>query len=66
MASTQPILIKRYAGRRFYDTAAAGYITLEAIADLAREQHHLIIRDAETGEDITSATLFKIKNGGGI
>ena len=57
MARTQPIPIKQYGGRRLYDTEAGRYVTLEAIADLVNEQHAVIVRDAKTGEDITSAIL---------
>ena len=37
MAQTQPILIKQY-GARLYDTEAARYVTLEAIADWVRNR----------------------------
>ena len=60
MAQTQPILIKQCGGRRLYDTEAARYVTLEAIADLVRERRAVVVQDAKTGEDITSAMLAQI------
>ncbi len=62
MAQTQPILSKQY-GRRLYDTEAARYVTLEAIADLVRRRHPVIVHDAKTGADITSEMLTQIVRG---
>ena len=36
--ATATVLIKRYDGRRLYDTEAGRYVTLESIADLVRER----------------------------
>lgn len=61
---TQPILIKQYAGGRLYDTAGASYVSLENIAGLLRSRRTVIVQDAKTGEDITSATLTRLIAGG--
>lgn len=58
--AAQPILIKQYYGTRLYDTEAGRYVTLETIADLVRGRRPVIVRDARTGSDITSATLARI------
>ena len=58
--AAQPILIKCYAGRRLYDTEASRYVTLGTIADLVRDRQTVIVRDAVSGEDITSAMLEQI------
>ena len=63
--ATQPILIKRYDGTRLYDTEAGRYVTLETIADLVRDRRTVVVHDAKTGEDITSATLAQIMLGNG-
>jgi polyhydroxyalkanoate synthesis regulator protein len=55
--AAHPVLIKRYAGRRFYDTELGRYVSIDDIAELARGRQTVIVRDAETGEDITSAVL---------
>lgn len=60
MAQTRPILIKRYDGRRLYDTGLGRYVSVETIADLVRDRRTVIVRDAKTGEDITSAMLARI------
>ena len=62
MAQTQPIVIKQYA-RRLYDTEAARYVTLEAVADLVRGRRPVIVQDAKTGVDITSEMLAQIVRG---
>jgi polyhydroxyalkanoate synthesis repressor PhaR len=56
-----PILIKQYGGGRLYDTDAGRYVTIDALADLMRDGHALVIRDARSGEDITSATLKQLR-----
>lgn len=58
--ATPAILIKRYGGRRLYDTHAGRYVTLEGIADLVRGERRVIVQDAKTGEDITPAVLGEI------
>lgn len=62
--AVQPILIKRYDGRRLYDTEAGRYVTLETIADLLRDRHTVIVQDARTGADITSAIVTEITEAG--
>lgn len=55
-----PILIKRYANRKLYNTATSRYITLRGIAELLENNEELKVVDNETGEDITSVTLSQI------
>jgi polyhydroxyalkanoate synthesis repressor PhaR len=61
--AAQTILIKRYDGRRLYDTEAARYVTLEAIADLVRGPRPVVVQDAKTGADVTSEMLAQIIRG---
>jgi len=50
-----PMLIKRYAGRRLYNTPTLAYVSPDDLADMALEGTRFIVRDADTGEDITPA-----------
>jgi len=55
-----PILIKRYANRKLYNTKTSRYITLKGIAELLDEGDEVRVIDNETGEDITSVALSQI------
>jgi polyhydroxyalkanoate synthesis repressor PhaR len=57
-----PIVIKRYANRRLYDTGTAAYVTLDDLAGRVRLGEGFIVRDAGTGEDITRSTLTLISS----
>ncbi len=63
-----PIIIKKYANRRLYNTHSSKYITLDFIAELIREGQEFSVVDAKTGEDITHNVLTQIvveeENGG--
>ncbi len=59
-ASAPPIVIKKYANRRLYNTATSGYVTLDSLAQMVREQVDFVVYDARTGEDITRAVLTQI------
>lgn len=54
------IVIKKYPNRRLYDTTASKYINLEDIAKFVREGRDVQVLDAQTGEDVTRATLTQI------
>lgn len=58
--STGPIIIKKYANRRLYDTSTSSYVTLEHLSDLVREGQDFEVRDAKTGEDLTRQVLTQI------
>ena len=55
-----PILIKRYANRKLYNTQSSRYITLKGIAGLLEDGEEVRVIDNETGEDITSVALSQI------
>jgi polyhydroxyalkanoate synthesis repressor PhaR len=59
-SSADTILIKRYAGRRLYDTAGLTYVTLDDLADLVLKRQRFVVRDAETGNDITREILDRL------
>lgn len=55
-----PIIIKKYANRRLYNTAKSSYVTLEHLAEMVREGKDFVVRDAKSGEDITRSVLTQI------
>jgi polyhydroxyalkanoate synthesis repressor PhaR len=55
-----PILIKRYANRKLYNTDSSRYITLKGIAELLEDGKEVRVIDNESGEDITSVALSQI------
>jgi polyhydroxyalkanoate synthesis repressor PhaR len=56
----QPIIIKKYANRRLYNTGASAYVTLEDLAELVKSGDDFVVFDAKTGEDITRSVLAQI------
>jgi len=54
------VLIKKYGNRRLYDTGDSRYVTLDELAAKIRTGTDLRIVDAQTGEDLTQATLTQI------
>ena len=59
-AQSEPVIIKKYANRRLYNTAASQYVTLEHLSDMVREGVDFIVQDAKTGDDITRSVLTQI------
>lgn len=61
MAEDQkPLLIKRYASRRLYNTETSDYVTLEDIAGFIRSGREVQIVDLKTGDDLTRQYLLQI------
>ncbi|PJI91220.1 polyhydroxyalkanoate synthesis repressor PhaR [Yoonia maricola] len=61
MADTnKPLLIKRYASRRLYNTETSDYVTLEDIAIFIREGREVQIVDLKSGDDLTRQYLLQI------
>lgn len=61
MANTsQPLLIKRYASRRLYNTETSDYVTLEDIATFIRDRREVQIVDLKSGDDLTRQYLLQI------
>jgi polyhydroxyalkanoate synthesis repressor PhaR len=55
-----PVIIKKYANRRLYNTAASTYVTLDHLSEMVREGVDFIVLDAKTGDDITRSVLTQI------
>lgn len=59
-APAEPLLIKRYASRRLYNTETSDYITLDEIAHVIREGREVRIVDLRSGDDLTRQYLLQI------
>ena len=61
MAETaKPLLIKRYASRRLYNTETSDYVTLEDISGFIRAGREVQIVDLKSGDDLTRQYLLQI------
>jgi polyhydroxyalkanoate synthesis repressor PhaR len=61
MADTaKPLLIKRYASRRLYNTETSDYVTLEDIGTFIRAGREVQIIDLKSGDDLTRQYLLQI------
>ncbi len=58
--SEEPIIIKKYANRRLYDTSASKYVTLDHLSELVRDGKDFKVLDAKSGEDLTRSVLAQI------
>ncbi|MFT7595730.1 MAG: polyhydroxyalkanoate synthesis repressor PhaR [Paracoccaceae bacterium] len=56
----KPLLIKRYASRRLYNTETSDYVTLEDIAGFIRAGREVQIVDLKSGDDLTRQYLLQI------
>ena len=59
-AASKPVVVKKYANRRLYNTATSSYVTLEDLAKMIKEGGDFIVHDAKTNEDITRSVLTQI------
>ena len=64
-----PVVIKKYANRRLYNTASSSYVTLDHLAEMVRDGVDFVVYDAKTNEDLTRSVLTQIifdeENSGG-
>ncbi len=58
--TTPPIIIKKYANRRLYDTDSSSYITLDHLSAMTRAGREFKVVDAKSGDDITHNVLTQI------
>src|SRR6185503_17406767 len=59
-AKDDPIVIKKYANRRLYNTGTSTYVTLEDLADMVKRGEDFTVQDAKSGDDITHPVLTQI------
>ena len=56
----QPVVVKKYANRRLYNTESSSYVTLEDLAAMIRAGRDFVVYDAKSGDDITRSVLTQI------
>jgi polyhydroxyalkanoate synthesis repressor PhaR len=56
----EPVVIKKYANRRLYNTETSTYVTLEDLAAMVRSDRDFVVYDAKTGDELTHAVLTQI------
>lgn len=56
----RPVIIKKYANRRLYNTDTSTYVTLDDLAEMVRAERDFVVYDAKTGDDLTHAVLTQI------
>jgi polyhydroxyalkanoate synthesis repressor PhaR len=57
---TPPVLVKKYANRRLYNTDTSTYITLDELYQMVKDDVDFVVQDAKTGEDLTQQVLTQI------
>ena len=55
----EPVVIKKYANRRLYNTASSNYVTLEHLCQMVKDDAEFVVLDAK-GNDITRSVLTQI------
>jgi polyhydroxyalkanoate synthesis repressor PhaR len=59
-AKDDPVVIKKYANRRLYNTGTSTYVTLEDLAEMVKKGEDFTVQDAKSGADITHPVLTQI------
>ena len=59
-AEKPPVVVKKYANRRLYNTESSSYITLDNLAEMVRQGRDFVVYDARSGDDITRSVLTQI------
>lgn len=60
-AVLKPVVIKRYANRKLYNTTTSQYVTLSDIGALVASNAEVRVIDNRTKEDLTGKTLLAAK-----
>ncbi|MBY0565517.1 MAG: polyhydroxyalkanoate synthesis repressor PhaR [Hyphomonadaceae bacterium] len=58
--TADPVIIKKYANRRLYNTASSSYVTLDHLSEMVRDGVDFVVQDAKSGDDITRSVLTQI------
>jgi len=59
-AAAPPVMIKKYANRRLYNTETSSYVTLDDLSRMVKAGREFLVHDAKSGEDITRGVLTQI------
>lgn len=57
---SDPIVIKKYANRRLYNTSSSAYVTLDDLSQMVKDGSDFVVHDAKSGENITRQVLTQI------
>ena len=57
---SSPVVIKKYANRRLYNTVTSSYVTLDHLSRMVKDGVEFVVHDAKTGDDITRSVLTQI------
>ena len=57
---SEPIVIKKYANRRLYNTDTSSYVTLEDLCTMVKDGAEFVVYDAKSGDDLTRQILTQI------
>jgi polyhydroxyalkanoate synthesis repressor PhaR len=58
--SEAPVIIKKYANRRLYNTQTSSYVTLDHLCEMVKQGTDFEVHDARSGDDITRSVLTQI------
>lgn len=56
----EPVVIKKYANRRLYNTETSTYVTLDDLAVMVKSNRDFVVFDAKSGDDLTHSVLTQI------
>jgi polyhydroxyalkanoate synthesis repressor PhaR len=56
----EPVVVKKYANRRLYNTETSTYVTLDDLAAMVKAERDFVVYDAKSGEDLTHSVLTQI------
>ena len=56
----EPVVVKKYANRRLYNTETSTYVTLDDLAAMVKSERDFVVFDAKTGDDLTHSVLTQI------
>ena len=56
----EPVVIKKYANRRLYNTETSTYVTLDDLAVMVKGERDFVVFDAKSGDDLTHSVLTQI------
>lgn len=56
----KPIIIKKYANRRLYNTSTASFVTLDDLHEMVKNGTRFTVIDAQSSSDITCSVLAQI------
>jgi polyhydroxyalkanoate synthesis regulator protein len=55
--ASDPVKIKLYAQRRFFQPRSGSYVTFDDLIALARSGRRILVEDAHSGADVTAFVL---------